>query len=133
MFTGADIPPVAYVKVDKYSIRMTLKYSTKNIAGTRFVDGGLHGVCFCSASRICCCQSIGCSISTAIESNENDFAVAIDEHMEKGQCQAVAMFDGTNVRSRKATAQNTPTSVQVINFLLNSRHKLEIEKKKIYF
>jgi Neurotransmitter-gated ion-channel transmembrane region len=84
MFTGADIPPVAYVKVDKYSIRMTLKYSTKNIAGTRFVDGGLHGVCFCSASRICCCQSIGCSISTAIESNENDFAVAIDEHNGKG-------------------------------------------------
>lgn len=33
--------------------------------------------------------------------------------MEKGQCQTVAVFDGTNVRSRKANAQNTPTPVQV--------------------
>lgn len=33
--------------------------------------------------------------------------------MEKGQCQTVAMFDGTNVRSRKANATNTPTPIQV--------------------
>lgn len=31
--------------------------------------------------------------------------------IEKGQCQTVAMFDGQNVRSRKANAQNTPTAV----------------------
>lgn len=35
--------------------------------------------------------------------------------MEKGQCQTVAVFDGANVRSRKANAQNTPTPVQVNN------------------
>ena len=36
--------------------------------------------------------------------------------MEKGQCQTVAMFDGTNVRSRKANAQNTPTPVGQVNY-----------------
>lgn len=36
--------------------------------------------------------------------------------MEKGQCQTVAMFDGTNVRSRKANAQNTPTQVNQVNY-----------------
>lgn len=38
--------------------------------------------------------------------------------MEKGQCQTLAVFDGTNVRSRKANAQNTPTPVQVISSFL---------------
>lgn len=33
--------------------------------------------------------------------------------MEKGQCQTVAVFDGTNVRSRKANAQTPTTPVQV--------------------
>lgn len=36
--------------------------------------------------------------------------------MEKGQCQTVAMFDGTNVRSRKANAQNTPTPVGQVSY-----------------
>lgn len=36
--------------------------------------------------------------------------------MEKGQCQTVAMFDGTNVRSRKANAQNTPTQCGQVNY-----------------
>jgi hypothetical protein len=40
--------------------------------------------------------------------------------MEKGQCQSVvAVFDGTNVRSRKANAQNTPTPVQVCKKLFH--------------
>lgn len=33
--------------------------------------------------------------------------------MEKGQCQTVAMFDGTNVRARKAPSQTPTTPCQV--------------------
>lgn len=33
--------------------------------------------------------------------------------MEKGQCQTLAMFDGTNVRARKAPSQTPTTPCQV--------------------
>lgn len=39
--------------------------------------------------------------------------------MEKGQVQTVAVFDGTNIRSRKTNSQTTtPTPVVQVSFIL---------------
>jgi hypothetical protein len=48
MFTGADIPPVAYVKVRSQQQNPAEPASTDTFTrlGARFVDGRMHGVCF---------------------------------------------------------------------------------------
>ncbi|CAO1345072.1 unnamed protein product [Diamesa hyperborea] len=89
MFTGADIPPVAYVKA---------------------LDLWMAG----------CMVFVFAALGEFVVVKVLDVQYQFHQSrpppkplrlsaMEKGQCQTVAMFDGTNVRARKAPSQ-TPTT-----------------------
>lgn len=100
MFTGADIPPVAYVKaLDLW------------MAGCMvFVFAALAEFVVVKVLDVQYQQQIKQTPKPPI------LPLRLTTHtMEKGQCQTVAVFDGhgTNVRSRKANTQTPTTPVQV--------------------
>lgn len=99
MFTGADIPPVAYVK-----------------ALDLWMAGCMVFV-FAALAEFVVVKVLDVQYQTQLKQTSKTIIPLRLTNIEKGQCQTVAMFDGTNVRSRKANAQNTPTPVSQVNEL----------------
>ncbi|KAL7039868.1 hypothetical protein ACKWTF_000154 [Chironomus riparius] len=105
MFTGADIPPVAYVK-----------------AMDLWMAGCMVFV-FAALAEFVVVKVLDVQYQQQLKSSSKQtiLPLRLTSTMEKGQCQTVAMFDGTNVRSRKANAQNTPTPVSQTNLQGNGK------------
>lgn len=107
MFTGADIPPVAYVKVSEKQHNMenqwTLIMSSKAasikviinpifvlpscVLGAWFMDGRLHGLRLCGSRWVCRCQSARRAISAAeriCKTEKANNAAEATEHYGEG-------------------------------------------------
>jgi exosortase/archaeosortase len=114
MFTGADIPPVAYVKVDNKShkrMNMSIMYFIFiQIKALDLWMAGCMVFVFAALAEFVVVKVLDVQYQQAKQTSKTILPLRLT-NMEKGQCQTVAMFDGTNVRSRKATSQNTPTPV----------------------
>ncbi|KAG5675827.1 hypothetical protein PVAND_005697 [Polypedilum vanderplanki] len=92
MFTGNSMPPVAYVKAMDLWMAGCMVFVFAALA--EFVVVKVLDVQYQQQVK---------------QTSKSILPLRLTSTMEKGQCQTVAMFDGTNVRSRKANAQNTPT------------------------
>lgn len=120
MFTGADIPPVAYVKVILNCIRMKCQVNHERLQALDLWMAGCMVFVFAALAEFVVVKVLDVQYQQQIKQTPKPLLpLRLTSTMEKGQCQTVAVFDGhaTNVRSRKANSQTPTTPVPVIVWL----------------
>jgi hypothetical protein len=123
MFTGADIPPVAYVKVKEWNVTLTSKFQHFNCS--QALDLWMAGCMvfvFAALAEFVVVKVLDVQYQQQAKQTPPKppiLPLRLTTHtMEKGQCQTVAVFDGhaTNVRSRKPNTQTPATTPVQVNF-----------------
>lgn len=119
MFTGADIPPVAYVKVSCIKTVESFDSQTEFSKALDLWMAGCMVFVFAALAEFVVVKVLDVQYQQQLKLTPPKppiLPLRLTTHtMEKGQCQTVAVFDGhgTNVRSRKANTQTPTTPVQV--------------------
>lgn len=118
MFTGADIPPVAYVKVITRLSLSNLHFCSREtfFQALDLWMAGCMVFVFAALAEFVVVKVLDVQYQQQTKPvTKPMLPLRLTSTMEKGQCQTVAVFDGhgTNVRSRKANTQTPTTPVQV--------------------